>query len=562
VKPPTEAPLRFSSRFLSALAGIVAAALILRIVWIHYWPISIESEGVYYARIAENLLSGRGYAAMRGVGKQFLYPPLCPILIALFSMVTGNSELAGRLMSVVFGSVWVIPLMLIARACFDELSGVITGTLVALSPAAIAISGTVQSEPLYLACQAAGIYFALRIAPEQTKIPCYLAGLSFGLAYLVRPEAAIYVVLTALFIVLPGGGRLSLRVVPAARFVLVFLLTILPYVAWLSVETGGLRFEGKSVSNYLEARAWAQHLPSGEIFFKVDPQLKEVGLSNQSDLALMQQTTLSARGLLSLGLNNAVGSIRRVLSLLLKTELFGGPLFMLLAGVGVMSQTSNRAARIKRSYLVATCAFTILPLLSVHAFHDRFIFPFLTLLFPLAGSGLARLYRSLKDMFNTLTHGTRRYALPCTVLAAGIATGYAATCLFVEAHTILHLDTGVGLPTDDITIHRGELIVKTVGQSIRNFHVAHALVMEGQAPIAFYAAAADWPLPYCDATTALRYIAKINPDFIVLRSRNADVFPYAGEWLTTGIPDKRAELVSTDESPDGKVVVYRWHKAI
>jgi len=555
-----EGSLRWSSRFASALIGIVTAALLLRTVWVHYWPISIESEGVYYARIAENLLSGRGYVAMREVGKQFLYPPLYPIFIALFSIFTSNSELAGRLVSATFGSLWIVPLMLIARNAFDEVSGLVTGILVALSPAAIAISGTVQSEPLYLAWQATGIYFALRVWPDRAKAPCYLAGLSFGLAYLVRPEAVIYVTLTALFILLSGRGGLSLRFISVARFALAFALTILPYVTWLSIQTGGLRLEAKSISNYAEARAWAQHLPPGEIFFAVDPQLKNVGLSNQSDLAMMHQTKLSTRAMFWLALHNGEDNIRRVFSLLLKARLFGGVFFVLLVGMGAFSHSSDRDALVRRSYLFAAFLLAFVPLLSLHAFHDRFIFPFLTVLFPIAGSGLVRLFEVLKAILVTLTTGAPRYAIACTILAAGLAAGYAATCLVVESHSFLHLETDLRLPEQDITIQRGERVVRTVGQTIRDFNVTHALVMEGEPIIAFYAGASDWPLPYCGEETALRYIAKTNPDFIVLRSRNADVFPYVGQWVSSGIPDKRAELVSTVGSPDGKVLVYRWHK--
>lgn len=550
----------YSSRgFVAATAIISAVGLLLRLFWIHYWPISIESEGVYYARIAENLLSGRGYVGMREAGKQLLYPPLYPALVALFAFGVRNSEFAGRLVSAVFGSLWIVPLMFMTRSAFDDVTAVITGILAALSPALIAISGTVQSEAVYLAFQAAGIYFALQVWPNRPKVACYLAGASFGLAYLARPEAAIYVVLTAMLIWLSGRGRS--RFTALARLGLAFGVTILPYVIWLSIQTGGPRLEAKSVSNYVEATGWVQKTPPGEMFFAVDPQLHEVGLSNQSDLAMIRQTKLSTKKVVWLALHGARANVERVLSTMLESRLFGGPFFILLVGLGAFGPASNRDAVMRRSYLFAGLILTIVPLFSLYAFHDRFIFPFLTFLLPFAGSGVQRVHKSLKTMLITIFGGAPRYAMACTVLAAGMATGLGAAYLMVEAHTLLHLDTDVRLPEQDITVRRGDRLIKTVGQTIRSFQVKHALVMDGNPAIGFYAGASDWPLPYCDGQTAVRYIEKQKPDFIVLESDKADVFPYLQEWLNKGIPDKRAELAFTDDIPGaGKVEVFRWRK--
>src|SRR5260221_1113796 len=280
-------------RFLVWVVLAFLAALLLRFLWIFHWPLSIESEGVYYARIAENLIAGKGYVGAREAGKQLLYPPLYPVLVACVTEFVGNSELAGRIVSVVCGSLWIVPLMFITRSVFDETAGVIAGIIAAFGPPMIAISGTVQSEPAYLVFQAAGIFFALQVWSNLSKWNSYLAGVSFGIAYLARPEASIYVALTSLFIVLfvQKGSRFLVF----ARLALAFGITILPYITWLSIQTGSPRLEAKSISNYVEATGWAAHLPPGQIFFAVDNQLNEVGLSNQSDLAMIQKTKLSTR---------------------------------------------------------------------------------------------------------------------------------------------------------------------------------------------------------------------------------------------------------------------------
>ena len=544
---------RILFRFTAWTLFAFAAALVLRLVWIFHWPLSIESEGVYYARIAENLLAGRGYVGAREAGKQLLYPPLFPWLIAGASAIVGNSELAGRIVSAVCGSLWVIPLMFITRSAFDEAAGLIAGIIGVVGPPLIAISGTVQSEPAYLIFQAAGVYFALQISPTLPKRASYLAGICFGIAYLARPEASIYIALTALFIFLTGRTVLQLK--SAARLILAFVLTILPYVVWLSIQTGSPRLEAKSVSNYVEATGWAAHQPPGKIFFAVDDQLNDVGLSNQSDLAMIQKTKLSMAKVFWLAMHGAGVNVMRLLSTIMESRLFGGSIFLLLLGLGFVSPTSDTNTLARRGFLFTAAIASIVPLFSLHAFHDRFVFPFLTLLLPFAAGGLVFLYRSL---LSTLASGARLPALLSNALAGTVTALVLIGYLGTQAHTMLHLETDARLPEQDITVQRGDVFVKSLGKTIQNYGVKNPLVMDGTPAIGYYAGAADWPLPYCDSETAIRYIEKKAPDFVVLQSSKEDVFPYLKEWIEKGIPDQRIELIYQATAPNGEVgQIYR-----
>lgn len=491
----------------------------------------------------------------REAGKQLLYPPLYPGLIAAATAIVHNSELAGRIVSAILGSLWVVPIMFITRTAFDKTAGIIAGVIAAVGPPLIAISGTVQSEPTYLVFQAAGIFFALRLWPDLSKWSSYLAGICFGIAYLARPEASIYVALSVLFIIFAGRQGMRWRAVLQLAFA--FGITILPYVTWLSIQTRSPRLEAKSVSNYVEATGWAANLPAGRIFFAVDNQLNETGLSNQSDLAMIQKTKMSTGKVLWLAAHGASVNVTRLLSTVMESRLFGGSIFVLLVGIGVISPIQDKTALARRAFLLACMIGSVVPLFSLHAFHDRFVFPFLTLLLPFAAGGIVFMYRSLKEILAPWANP--RLRIPLDSVLAGMITGFLLLAyLGTEAHTILHLDKDVRLPEQDITIQRGDTFVKNVGQTIRNFKVDRALVMDSNPAVGYYAGASDWPLPYCDNQTALRYIAKKQPNFIVLQSKDAELFPYAKDWLQNGIPDPRTQLVSQSVSPDGRIAqIYR-----
>ena len=91
---------------------ILLLAFTLRLLSARFLMGSIDSEGAEYARIAENLLNGNGYVGIALPGAQLMFPPLFPLLIATVSLITHQSELAGRLISVSMGTLLVLPVYL------------------------------------------------------------------------------------------------------------------------------------------------------------------------------------------------------------------------------------------------------------------------------------------------------------------------------------------------------------------------------------------------------------------------------------------------------------------
>src|SRR5271157_2566192 len=107
-----------SSRTLIVVAVIVAA--LLRIAWALRHGLVLDQEGVEYARIAENLLAGRGYVGILNNGTQLNFAPLYPLMIAALSLVVRNSELAARLTCIAFGATLVIPMFKIADRLYGR----------------------------------------------------------------------------------------------------------------------------------------------------------------------------------------------------------------------------------------------------------------------------------------------------------------------------------------------------------------------------------------------------------------------------------------------------------
>src|SRR5689334_13775320 len=100
---------------------IVLVSLVVRIAAWAYWGTgTIESEGAEYAKMAENLRQGVGLVGLVAPGPQVLFHPLYPIMIAAASFVVHDFELAGRLVSVIMGSLLPLAVFGIASQLFNR----------------------------------------------------------------------------------------------------------------------------------------------------------------------------------------------------------------------------------------------------------------------------------------------------------------------------------------------------------------------------------------------------------------------------------------------------------
>lgn len=158
------------------LVAIVFVSFALRAACAIHFTGMIDTEGAEYARIAQNLLAGVGYVGIATEGQQLFFPPLFPFLIAAVSLLTGDAEVAGRIVSVVMGSLLVVPVYLIARRMYNERIAIVGAALVGAHPLLVQFSTTVHCEPTYLTLVLTAIYMAMRAMDSPTPRNLFIMG--------------------------------------------------------------------------------------------------------------------------------------------------------------------------------------------------------------------------------------------------------------------------------------------------------------------------------------------------------------------------------------------------
>ena len=184
-----------------------------------------------YSEIATNVAAGEGiqFEVTREVDRsqvtrtlQSLRPPLYPLALGGTFAVTGVETWAGRLLSVVFGSLGVLLFFGWARTVLGHRSAFFAALALAAWPAHLWSSGEMLSEPLFMALVCAA-FWALS---SRRALP---AGILLGLAVLTRPSSLLLLGPAALVVLVTPSEERSRRVRLAALLIPVLVL-LAPWV--------------------------------------------------------------------------------------------------------------------------------------------------------------------------------------------------------------------------------------------------------------------------------------------------------------------------------------------
>ena len=220
--------------------AIAAAAFGVRVLVAEFLPV-IQPDGVVYVAVAKQF---------QATGSPFdpLFHPLYPMCIALVQPLIGDWEMAGRLVSAFLGALVILPAFALARSLVGRQAALLSAVFTAVHPRLVQNSASVLCEATYTFVLVSGVLAARRgiVSGPRAMIP--FAGLCFGLAYLTRPEGALYLVglvVIVLFMVVTGRERPGSVLPWLGGAVLVFSVVVAPYVWYLAEVWGHFTLSGK-----------------------------------------------------------------------------------------------------------------------------------------------------------------------------------------------------------------------------------------------------------------------------------------------------------------------------
>ncbi len=229
-----ESVLGSEKRDLVFLLGFALALRLLLYKWTYL--IAIDGTG-FYLIPAQHFASGRWMDGL-AIG----YHPLYPMLVAFFSKVLRDFELSGQMVSVLFGTLTVIPIYYLARGAFGGWTAFISSLFLAILPRHVALSADFLSDPTYTFFFISAVWLGWEALRRDAWKSPLLAGLATGLAYLTRPEGIGVALVLGPWLLFRGihFHTWDYRRNGFACFMLLFsfLLVASPYILYLRSYTG------------------------------------------------------------------------------------------------------------------------------------------------------------------------------------------------------------------------------------------------------------------------------------------------------------------------------------
>ena len=107
----------------------------------------ISKDGVLYVRMAEHVQNGERRTAFIENRRM---PPLYILMITSMGQLGISLESAAMLISIIAGSLLIIPLFLVVRLFFGTKIATFSGLLIAVHPSLVKISSTIMRDSLFL----------------------------------------------------------------------------------------------------------------------------------------------------------------------------------------------------------------------------------------------------------------------------------------------------------------------------------------------------------------------------------------------------------------------------
>ncbi len=225
------------------LLAAVLGGFLFRLITVMNAP-SIEMDGISYATMGRQLAQGHFGEALNNV-----FPPVYPAFVGLFNLAVPDVELAGRLVSLVFGTllIWVC-FRFSARLLNDRNKALWVAFFVAFHPYLIRYSGQVLSESLAAFLFSATVFSFYTGWQQHRRAAIAACGICLALTYLTRPEYLIFYVPFLLVLLashgisgmtpIPGNMASRRRLADCLVLLLPFLVLGLVYIYYLHSQTG------------------------------------------------------------------------------------------------------------------------------------------------------------------------------------------------------------------------------------------------------------------------------------------------------------------------------------
>ncbi|HEX7335249.1 MAG TPA: glycosyltransferase family 39 protein [Pyrinomonadaceae bacterium] len=526
---------RYSKTECASVIGVLSLAFVLRLsVLRHQTP--LIPDGVYYATLGKQLVSGNLQE-----GLSTFWPPLYPLLVGLSSLVFRDIESGGKFVSVLAGSLLVIPIYSLIRVLYGKEAAFIGAFLVAIHPPLIRYSTALSTESTYTTLFVTALCAGLRALSGGTYVAFLSVGLTLGACYLLKPEAIGYVGLMAVLTLCTSlsGNHLPLSEVLFRVMALIAAASLLalPYILFLHRTTGGWTISDKFRAHVHPSESWERRwfgLPEGQTTTLADRLY--AGASRKDDSLENRGLPVADVSSLRMMTARSIEALRAEAGLLIYA--MSPPHFTLLMGLGMF-----KTEWLKEFLLLSFLAFTLIGYaLCPDEINGRLLVPLL----PITVCWVAGGFKTVEDWLIEFFKQTKSLRVvpfinPATLRLLMI-TALVCSMLPWLVYSLI------------MTIPAAPMIeYKEAGRWVAEQSEKSPLIMATTPFIAFYSGGRPVYLPAEKYETVVEHARRLNVDYVAID----EAVISNGVWGNNEFSDLRSLLDERSQHP-GLRLVYKF----
>ncbi len=215
----------------------------------------IAIDSAFYGFMARDFLEGH---FIKGLSPA--YHPFYPLLISLVSPDASHVEIAGRLISLFFGTFTLIPMFYLVKEGVSQKSAIFSGLFYSFHPYLATYSGMLLSEATYWGLLTLSVYFFWTGLTRKKVLRLITSGAFLGLAYLTKPEGMGYLIIFLIWPIFYGGMKKEWfrKIVLTGGVFLPFFVLSTSYLIHIHRETGQWAISKKGVAVQSHLLTWSK----------------------------------------------------------------------------------------------------------------------------------------------------------------------------------------------------------------------------------------------------------------------------------------------------------------
>ena len=553
----------FSNKFYF-IALLLIAALIIRIFFLRF-EYAVGWDEVNYLKLGAS-------GAIHGLN-HVLHPywsPLYPFFVAFAGKMTSNFELAGRLVSIFFGTILIVPVYLFAEKYLSKKVAWFCSLLIVFFPTLIESSVSALTESLYIFMAISGVILGFIALQKESIWLAALTGGLFSLAYLTRPEGFGFLIV---FIGLTGclllcqifkNHKYQLLFLPVST-IASFVIISSPYFYYLHHVTGKWTISSKGTTNmqgsitamenkgnkpnpWLLLNEENTHLPDDEIYHTGE-FLKYYQHGNQVHDSVADQKVVKINGFLIFKkyMKNFYEVITTGISQVISLPL------ILLALLGLFGKPWDRRRIWRELYLISYIIFFWILLIPMFHVTERYMLQMVPIVLFWSGLGVDRMAEWIQKTsmaFQIFQNKRILFALKMFFVLMLVGSFFIPGLFRMTLKNPLSSEKWVE-PIEQ----------KKAGLWLKEYSNETPIIMAWNHAISFYAGNYNIKetisIPRNDLDRVLAYARNRGAKYLALNEKNREDFPTINFLLDERNVPPDLKLIYKDDSIDGlKTMIY------